>query len=113
MSGEHDDLSPNLQEAYRLWTQQAERYRQLRAQKPDDPSPIQKWRTAAKISQAELARRIGVDRTTVVAWEHGVNQPRLSYQLAERLAAALSLPEKCVWEALCTAHFGPRPAWLD
>ena len=48
---------------------------------------IRRHRTAAELSQADLARRVGVSRQTVVAMEKGNYNP--SVALALRLARAL------------------------
>lgn len=36
---------------------------------------IKKFRTNKKLSQAELAQKVGVDRTAVVKWETGKASP--------------------------------------
>jgi transcriptional regulator with XRE-family HTH domain len=43
---------------------------------------LQELREANKLSQAELAKRLGISRTAVSAWELGVSKPHIEH-LAE------------------------------
>lgn len=45
---------------------------------------IRKARTNARLEQAELARRVGVARSTVSKWERGISEP--SYSQYRRIA---------------------------
>lgn len=57
---------------------------------------IKERRTAAGLTQAELAERVGVTRKTVNTIENGVFSP--SALLAIKLAAALNVPvEELFW----------------
>ena len=47
------------------------------AQPPDAPSPVREQRTRRKISQAELAKSLGVSRQTVILIENGRYLPSL------------------------------------
>lgn len=60
-------------------------------------------RAGARISQAELARRLGIDRTTVYRWEAGSNRPE-SPELVVAFAYVLGIDPE---EALAAA--GMRP----
>lgn len=51
---------------------------------------IRMKREAAGISQSELARRLGLDSTTVNKWEAGASLPRLGNLIA--LAGVLQCP---------------------
>ncbi len=39
-------------------------------------NPIREYRTRRDMSQEELARLVGVDRSNVAKWEAGVHRPR-------------------------------------
>lgn len=41
-------------------------------------NPIKKYRLKAEITQKQLADRLGIDRSTVAAWELGINAPKIS-----------------------------------
>lgn len=36
---------------------------------------IEKYRTKAGLTQAELAEKVGYDRTTITRWEQGTREP--------------------------------------
>ena len=55
---------------------------------------VKELRLAAKLTQAELAEQIGVDRSTIAYWECNTAMPRA--ELLPRLADAL----KCSIDAL-------------
>lgn len=59
---------------------------------------LRELRVAAKLSQTELAKKIGVDQSTVCLWETGKTAPRLS--MFKALAAALDCTEYDVLEAV-------------
>ena len=42
---------------------------------------IREYRERYGLSQEELARRLGIDRSSVAKWESGCNTPRLAYLL--------------------------------
>lgn len=52
-------------------------------------------RLAAKLSQAELARRMGTTQSAVARWETGDVSPRLD--TLERIAEACALDAHIVW----------------
>ena len=54
-----------------------------------DPSRLRRRRAAAGLTQADLAGRLGVDRTHVVHWENGRRRPSTAH-LAQ-LASALGV----------------------
>lgn len=58
-------------------------------------------RRLLELSQAEVARRIGVDRRTVIAWEAGEMQPSLENAVAWAKAIDLDLAD-LVTEAAAT-----------
>ena len=41
-------------------------------------SEIRRWREAADLSQADLAKRLGTSQSAVSRWESGRDEPRLS-----------------------------------
>ncbi len=43
---------------------------------------MQGLRTERNISQATLAKELGVARAAISFWENGVNEPKLSYLIA-------------------------------
>lgn len=55
---------------------------------------VKKLRLAAKLTQAELADQIGVDRSTIAYWESNAAMPRA--ELLPKLADAL----RCTIDAL-------------
>lgn len=61
-------------------------------------------RLAARLSQVELARRIGVDRTSIGRWESGRYKPDRADQVVA-FARATGVP---VEEALAAAGFRPH-----
>ena len=44
-------------------------------------SKIKEYRERHKLSQEELARKLGLDRSSVAKWESGRNKPRLNHLL--------------------------------
>ena len=42
---------------------------------------IREYRERHGLSQEELARRLGIDRSSVAKWESGCNTPRLAHLL--------------------------------
>lgn len=40
---------------------------------------IKEYRERHELSQEELARRLGIDRSSVTKWENGSNTPRLAH----------------------------------
>ncbi|BAL82008.1 putative Xre family transcriptional regulator [Selenomonas ruminantium subsp. lactilytica TAM6421] len=58
---------------------------------------IRELRKTQKLSQQDLATKIGVDRSTIAKWETGINNPRTNKlrQLADILSCPLEalLPE--------------------
>jgi len=52
---------------------------------------IRELRIAQKLSQQELATKLGIDRSTVAKWETGVHSPRIDKlrQLAKVLNCSL------------------------
>jgi transcriptional regulator with XRE-family HTH domain len=63
------------------------------------------------VSQAELARRIGVSSATVELWETGCSTPRLGH--LEAMAKALDVPVSDVISDEAPAHFVRDPAVLS
>lgn len=53
---------------------------------------VRQFREQKKLSQAELARRLGVDRSTINKIENGKTKPSLS--LLERIAVELNVSVK-------------------
>ncbi len=43
---------------------------------------IREHRTQRKWTQAELAKRLGVERSTVAKWESGASQPQAAHLIA-------------------------------
>ena len=52
-------------------------------------NPLRAVRTAAQVSQRDLAAKVGVSQMTISVWER---KPSLPPKAAERLAAALAIP---------------------
>lgn len=42
---------------------------------------IREYRERHELSQEELARRLGIDRSSVAKWESGCNTPKVSHLL--------------------------------
>jgi transcriptional regulator with XRE-family HTH domain len=59
---------------------------------------LTEWRTRAGLSQAEVGRRVGVDRSTVSGWESGRRDP--SRHLIARVAEACGAGAAERWEAV-------------
>ena len=51
---------------------------------------LRKLREGQKLTQAQLAERLGVKRVTVTSWENGVNKPRADMLL--KLSDVLKCP---------------------
>lgn len=48
-------------------------------------------RRSASLTQAQLAKRLGIDKQTISRWERGTNTPR--WNMLPRIADALGLTE--------------------
>lgn len=59
----------------------------------DPMNPLKSLRRSLRISQGELAERLGVTRRTVGTWEK-TNPPRVAMLAIETLARSISTPEK-------------------
>lgn len=59
---------------------------------------IKELRKKRGLTQEELAKLLGVDRTTVTLWERGVNHPRIT--ILPKLAKILH----CTVDSLLCAH---------
>ena len=59
-------------------------------------SKIREYRERHELSQEELARRLGLDRSSVAKWESGRNKPRLNHLLSMMKIFNCSLDELVV-----------------
>lgn len=71
-----------------------------------------RWRSDASLSQAELAKAVGVSQVTIAAWEAGTRHPTLSIKLCESLASALGISPERVWIWMLQVRFGSIPKWM-
>lgn len=68
---------------------------------------IRELRKAKKLSQQELADKLGVDRSTIAKWETGTNSPRTNklHQLAKVLDCSLE-------ELLPPPRYSPKRGYI-
>jgi transcriptional regulator with XRE-family HTH domain len=69
---------------------------------------VQAAREAAGLTKAELARRLGVDRGTVLRWESGTNRPE-NGEVIQRFAALFAIDLDTALAAAGLRPDGPMP----
>jgi transcriptional regulator with XRE-family HTH domain len=72
---------------------------------------VKRMRSAAGVSQTELAVRLGTTQSAVARWETGEVSPRLN--TLERIAEACGLEAHVVWPDRGRRDGPASPAWRD
>ena len=70
---------------------------------------IRNYRKENKLSQDELAEKLGVSRQSISLWENGQTQPTVDNIIA--LARYSTLPQTSFWKAMMAhGHFRKHPS---
>ena len=72
---------------------------------------IKTWRILSEMTQAELAKKIGVSRSTVGFWESGTKEPSATHFI--RLVTIMGIPWESIYLILNIEKKTPDPEIME